>query len=92
MPGVSKEQVEMARVVDLLTYLQISEPRELRRSGPNEYRTISISSTASPGLGFSTRITPVPDIPRPAPITSARKPPRCTPAGPRGAVCSCMSF
>jgi len=44
MPGVSKEQVEMARAVDLLTYLQINEPRELRRSGPNEYRTASHGS------------------------------------------------
>ena len=39
MPGVSSEQVELARGVDLLSYLQTREPHELRRTGPREYRT-----------------------------------------------------
>ena len=44
MPGVSAEQIKLAREVDLLTYLQTNEPHELRRSGPNEYRTVSHGS------------------------------------------------
>jgi len=44
MPGVSKEQVDAARSVDLLTYLQCCESGELRRSGPDEYRTASHGS------------------------------------------------
>jgi len=56
MPGVSKEQVELARSVDLLTYLQANEPWELRRSGPNEYRTVSNGSLViSRGLWFWNR-------------------------------------
>jgi hypothetical protein len=39
MPGVSSKQVELAREVDLLSYLQNREPHELRRTGPWEYRT-----------------------------------------------------
>jgi len=44
MPGVSAEQVRLARGVDLLSYLQASEPHELRKAGPNEYRTATHSS------------------------------------------------
>jgi len=56
MPGVSKEQVELARSVDLLTYLQANEPWELRRSGPNEYRTVTHGSLViSRGLWFWNR-------------------------------------
>jgi hypothetical protein len=44
MPGVSAEQVKMAREVDLLSYLQANEPNELRPSGPGEYRTVSHGS------------------------------------------------
>jgi len=44
MPGVSAEQIKLAREADLLSYLQASEPHELRRTGPNEYRTTSHDS------------------------------------------------
>ena len=44
MPGVSAEQVKLAREVDLLSYLQANEPGELRKSGPNEYRTATHGS------------------------------------------------
>ena len=44
MPGVSAEQVRLAREVDLLSYLQASEPGELRPSGPGEFRTVSHGS------------------------------------------------
>jgi hypothetical protein len=44
MPGVSEEQVKSARKIDLLSYLRANEPQELRRSGPNEYRTVSHGS------------------------------------------------
>ena len=44
MPGVNAEQIAQARSVDLLTYLQSAEPWELRRSGPNEYRTATHGS------------------------------------------------
>ena len=45
MPGhVNAEQIKLAREVDLLTYLQAREPYELRKSGPNEYRTATHSS------------------------------------------------
>jgi hypothetical protein len=44
MPGVNAEQIARAREVDLLSYLQANEPRELQRSGPNEYRTVSHGS------------------------------------------------
>ena len=39
MPGVTKEQIEKAKEWDLLSYLQIYDPHELKRSGPNEYYT-----------------------------------------------------
>ena len=44
MPWLSKEQIEQARSVDLLSYLTATEPRELRRTGRNEYRTATHSS------------------------------------------------
>ncbi len=37
MPGVSKEQVEQARRVDLLTYLLTYEPDAVKKSSANEY-------------------------------------------------------
>ena len=39
MPGVSEEQVRLAREVDLLTYLQRNEPHELLPPRNGEYRT-----------------------------------------------------
>ena len=44
MPGVSEEQVKLAREVDLLTYLQINEPQELLPPKNGEYRTKTHSS------------------------------------------------
>ena len=44
MPGVSTDQIQQAREVDLLSYLQANEPHELRRAGPREYRTATHSS------------------------------------------------
>jgi len=44
MPGVSKEQIQHAKEIDLLSYLQSREPHELVPSGPNEYRTATHSS------------------------------------------------
>lgn len=44
MPGVSAEQAKLAREVDLLSYLQASEPHELRPSAPGEYRTATHGS------------------------------------------------
>ncbi len=44
MPGVSAEQVRLAKEVDLLSYLQANEPNELRCTAPNEYRTVSNGS------------------------------------------------
>ncbi len=44
MPGVTEEQVRLAREVDLLSYLQANEPHELRRTAPGEYRTATHSS------------------------------------------------
>lgn len=37
MPMIPSEQVEQARSVDLLTYLQTHEPHSIRKSGANEY-------------------------------------------------------
>ena len=39
MSGVTKEQIAKAKEWDLLSYLQVYEPKELKRSGPNEYCT-----------------------------------------------------
>ena len=44
MPGVSKEQIERAKEIDLLSYLQQYEPQELKRTGPHEYCTITHDS------------------------------------------------
>ncbi len=37
MPGVNKTQVEQAKQIDLLAYLQREEPGALRKTGPSEY-------------------------------------------------------
>ncbi|MDL2237846.1 DUF3991 and toprim domain-containing protein [Christensenellaceae bacterium OttesenSCG-928-K19] len=44
MSWVEKEQIEAAREIDLLSYLQAKEPEELKRTGPNEYRTVTHGS------------------------------------------------
>jgi len=44
MPGVSAEQVRLAREVDLLSYLQKNEPQELQPPKNGEYRTVSHGS------------------------------------------------
>jgi hypothetical protein len=45
MPGVSAEQVKLAREVDLLSYLQANEPGELvKTKQPGEYRTATHGS------------------------------------------------
>ena len=44
MPNVSPAQIKMAREMDLLTYLRLNEPHELRKTGANEYRTVTHSS------------------------------------------------
>lgn len=44
MPGVTKKQIAEAKQWDLLSYLQAREPDELKRAGPNEYRTVSHDS------------------------------------------------
>ena len=44
MPGVSKEQVTLARAIDLLSYLQAYEPGELKSDGPGRYTTVTHGS------------------------------------------------
>lgn len=44
MRGVSEEDVRAAREMDLLTYLQMCEPWELKQTSSNEYRTVSHGS------------------------------------------------
>jgi hypothetical protein len=44
MPGVSEEQVRIARDVDLLSYLQAREPHELLPPKNGEYRTVTHGS------------------------------------------------
>lgn len=44
MPGVTTEQIEQAKRWDLLSYLQTFEPKELKRSGPREFRTVTHDS------------------------------------------------
>lgn len=41
---VTEEQIRIAKMVDLLSYLQASEPNELKKTGYNEYRTVSHGS------------------------------------------------
>jgi hypothetical protein len=57
MPGVSAEQVKLAKEIDLLTYLQQNEPHELRKSKHgDEHRTATHSSLViSNGLWFWNR-------------------------------------
>ena len=45
MPWISEEQINAAKEVDLLSYLQAREPWELKKSGSNEYRTKNINKT-----------------------------------------------
>jgi len=44
MPNVTKEQIAKAKEWDLLSYLQVYEPGELKRFGNQEYQTITHSS------------------------------------------------
>ena len=44
MPNVTKEQIETARKIDLLTYLRLNEPDELVYINANEHRTKSHNS------------------------------------------------
>ena len=44
MPGVSEEQVRLARGIDLLTYMQANEPHELLPPKNGEYRTVTHGS------------------------------------------------
>lgn len=44
MGGVTKEQVALAKSVDILSYLQTHEPGNLKKSGGNEYRLIDHDS------------------------------------------------
>jgi hypothetical protein len=44
MPGVSEEQVRLAREIDLLSYLQAGEPHELLPPKNGEYRTVTHGS------------------------------------------------
>ena len=46
MPGVSTEQIKLAKEVDLLTYLRAKEPHELvePKHGADEYRTVTHGS------------------------------------------------
>lgn len=44
MPWVSKEQIEQARAIGLLEYLQTQEPHELVRKNDREYRTVTHGS------------------------------------------------
>lgn len=44
MPGVTKEQIARAKEWDLLSYLRVHEPQELKKCGGNEYCTVSHDS------------------------------------------------
>ena len=44
MQGVTKEQIARAKEWDLLSYLRVHEPQELKRCGGNEYCTVSHDS------------------------------------------------
>ena len=44
MPWITEEQKKLAKEVDLLTYLQASEPWEVKKTGPGEFRTVSHGS------------------------------------------------
>lgn len=44
MPGVTKEQIQRAKEWDLLAYLQAYEPQELKKSGGQEYLTVTHDS------------------------------------------------
>lgn len=44
MPGVSDEQIQKAREIDLLSYLSTYEPQELIRDGPGRYTTATHGS------------------------------------------------
>lgn len=44
MSRVTDEQIAEAKKWDLLSYLQVFEPQELKHSGPHEFRTATHSS------------------------------------------------
>jgi hypothetical protein len=44
MPRLTDGQIEAVRQIDLLSYLSAREPQELKRTGPNEYRTVTHGS------------------------------------------------
>jgi hypothetical protein len=51
--GVSAERVKLAKTIGLLAYLQANEPGELRKCGPDEYRTVTHGSLViSNGLWY----------------------------------------
>ncbi len=56
MPGLTDEQIEAARSVDLLAYLENREPGSIRKSGSNEYCLAEHDSSKSrAGSGFGSR-------------------------------------
>ncbi|GHU58610.1 hypothetical protein AGMMS49975_25360 [Clostridia bacterium] len=56
MSYVTEEQIRAAKGVDLLTYLQVNEPWELKKTSANEYRTDSHGSLViSSGLWYWNR-------------------------------------
>ena len=44
MPGVTKEHIERARQIDVLTYVMAYEPNNIRKASRNEYRLIDHDS------------------------------------------------
>jgi hypothetical protein len=44
MAMLTEGQIEAARRIDLLSYLSVKEPQELKRTGPYEYRTVTHGS------------------------------------------------
>ena len=57
MPWISEEQINAAKEVDLLSYLQAREPWELKKGGSNEYRTATNGSLViSNGLSLLGRV------------------------------------
>lgn len=42
--AVCKEQIERAKEIDLLSYMQQYEPQELKRTGPHEHCTVTHDS------------------------------------------------
>lgn len=44
MPQVTKEQIEQAKEIDLLTYLRMFEPNNLKHIGSDSYCTVEHDS------------------------------------------------